>query len=224
MSSKLTCKLLLALGFTVGVRGRGNAKEDELALAQLGCDANAPSTRPSSPDPETTGMCILQGAHQPALREAIFLAAHHVNSTRIHQQLGCDFKVAKRCEKSCMFVHGKIIGLEPIVAGRAQITSWAGRIGLARSLCWEQTNEDELLSRLLALESAMISQDAVSCLEDSLVGCLGAGGVSDRVRFSSSRVVYQLPTKDIERFLFTAREEVKENGGNTNEAAISRPN
>eukprot|EP00242_Pyramimonas_sp_CCMP2087_P014070 CAMPEP_0198213466 /NCGR_PEP_ID=MMETSP1445-20131203/28884_1 /TAXON_ID=36898 /ORGANISM="Pyramimonas sp., Strain CCMP2087" /LENGTH=411 /DNA_ID=CAMNT_0043888117 /DNA_START=354 /DNA_END=1589 /DNA_ORIENTATION=+ len=65
---------------------------------------------------------------QPALREAIFLAAHHVNSTRIHENLGCDFKLHQKCEDRCMFVHGKI-SVDPIVAGRDQIKTWASRVG-----------------------------------------------------------------------------------------------
>eukprot|EP00240_Pyramimonas_obovata_P004408 CAMPEP_0118932566 /NCGR_PEP_ID=MMETSP1169-20130426/10499_1 /TAXON_ID=36882 /ORGANISM="Pyramimonas obovata, Strain CCMP722" /LENGTH=344 /DNA_ID=CAMNT_0006875243 /DNA_START=282 /DNA_END=1316 /DNA_ORIENTATION=+ len=65
---------------------------------------------------------------QPALREALFLAGHYVNSTRIHQNHGCDFKLHNQCESTCGYVHGKIT-LEPLVAGRKKITSWASRVG-----------------------------------------------------------------------------------------------
>jgi hypothetical protein len=68
---------------------------------------------------------------QPALREAVFLAGHLVNHTRIDEYVGCDFKVARKCENKCHFVHGKMT-LDPVVSGGQTQTSWASRIGARR--------------------------------------------------------------------------------------------
>lgn len=65
---------------------------------------------------------------QPSLREAVFLVGHTVNHTRIDEYEGCDFKVAKRCENKCRFVHGKMT-VDPVTAGGKTMTSWASRIG-----------------------------------------------------------------------------------------------
>jgi hypothetical protein len=70
---------------------------------------------------------------QPALREAIFLAGHMVNHTRIDQYEGCDFKIARSCDAGqgrCKFLHGKILDVPPSVEGGTVMTTWAGRIGV----------------------------------------------------------------------------------------------
>jgi len=69
---------------------------------------------------------------QPALREAMFLAGHRVNHTRIDEYEGCDFKIARACdagEGRCKFLHGKIT-VPPVIAGGTVMSSWAGRIGV----------------------------------------------------------------------------------------------